>query len=188
MTALDIVYSLPFLLGALVGLVLDRIIKCAEAKWLDKHDPLPDGKAHKPAGYSRTYVAALLAAMTLGYVLLTMIRTENNYEGLAQELADCQAINAQNDRLSREQRDLFLDLNEAETSWLTRLVAPDSPEIAALDQNDPRREAWAIDVTIVYNERAGKLNEQIRAISDRQRALEAERAASPTCGEERERG
>lgn len=185
MTALDIVYSLPFLLGAIVGLVLDRIIKCAEAKWLDKHRPNPDGTKHRPAGYSRTYVAGLAAAMVLGYVMLTMIRTEERYENLAQEVSDCAQIAAQNDDLSMRMREWFLKRDETESAWLKRLVAPDDPEIATLKLDDPRRQEWGRVVSIIYNEEAAKINAEIRAIQDEQNRLVAERQAKPTCRVER---
>lgn len=180
-SALELLYSWPFALGALAGIALDRLYKCWRAHWLNMHKPLPDGQKYHAGGYHLVYVAAVVAVAVLGYVLLTVNRTEQHYEHLAGELAACQTINAQNDDLSIRMRALFLERNEAETQWLNRVVAPDNPEIAALDPQDPRRKDWVTDATIVYNERADRINAQIRAISEQQIDLAEQRNANPTC-------
>lgn len=80
-------------------------------------------------------------------------------------------ITTENDSISLEQRQLLYD-------WIHSLVFP-PPDIAGLDGADPRREKWALDLTI---ETDHKFDESMRI----QRENEAERAAHPlpppTCG------
>lgn len=198
MTAvLDIVWSIPFIIGMFVGIIGQRLYCRMAARHADKVDPLPDGSKREPGGISRVWLGGLIAAATLVYILSQGQQTHDDTVALAQRTANCQAdlirsiargreIGDENDALSVQQRELFAQLEELQGVWLTRLVAPDNAEIAALDQNNPRREAWAIDATIIYNERAAKLRADVRKIADRQAELASQRKMnelpSPRCG------
>lgn len=192
------VYSPAFIIGLLAGIVGQRIYCWQRAKWMDRHHPNADGSAHPIGGLDRMWIGGLVALAILGYVLLQAQETHNDTVALSERTLQCQAdlirfiersrdISAQNDELSVRQRKLFADLDELQGVWLTRVVSPDNPEIAALDVEDPRREAWAFDVTIVYNERAAKVRAEVRAITEEQDRLADERQANelpdPRCGQ-----
>lgn len=196
MQVLSVVYSLPFVAGAIVGMVGMKLYQRAVCRHLDKLHPLPDGrKRHAPA-ISRVWIGGLVALLTLGYVLLQVNETEMHYRSLGDEMRRCQvefntalidraSITTENDELSRQQRSLFLELDELQGVWLTRLITP-PPDIAALSPTDQRRQDYGITVTRVYNERAAKLRAEAQAIGKRQIELEQERRErtypTPTCG------
>ncbi|QPX62132.1 membrane protein [Mycobacterium phage Indlovu] len=195
---LNIVWSLPFLIGMAVGIAGQRLYCRMRARHDDRVHPLPDGKKRDPGGINRMWIGGLIAAACVLYVLSQAQQTHDDTVRLSETTRQCQndliasiqrgrEIQAENDDLSVRQRDLFADLEELQGVWLTRLVQPDNPEIAALDQNDPRRQHWAIDVTIVYNERAAKLRKEVRDITVRQAELAEQRTKnplpSPRCGQ-----
>lgn len=194
--ALGIVFSLPFLIGMLVGVVAQRGYCWAVAKYQDHTNPLPRGQRHRPAAINRVWLAGIVTFVVFGYILVQVNQTEEKYRTLARDVAACQrefnealskrsAISTENDRLSIEQRELLAEVDTAEAGWINQLINPPS-DIAALELDDPRRQAWNIDVTRVYVERTQQLNEQVSRIATRQRELDRERAdnplPTPTCG------
>jgi hypothetical protein len=193
---LETIYSLPFLIGLLVGMGGQRAYCLIKARRADKRHPLPGGGHRRVGGISMTWVGGLVAVGVLGYVLLQVDQTETHYRQLGDEMRRCQiefntalraraAITTENDQLSREQRDLLAESDEAESTWISRLI--NLPEdIASLTPDDPRRQDYGQTITRVYFERATKINLRITAISDRQRQLDQERLdhplPEPTCG------
>lgn len=194
---LSIVWSLPFIVGLFVGIVGQRSWCYLKARHDDKVDPLPNGEKRRPGGISRVWLGGLIVAGVMVYILAQGQQTHDDTVALADKTAQCQRdliasilrgreISQENDELSVKQRDLFAQLEELQGVWLTRLVAPDDPAIAELDNNDPRREHWAIDATIIYNERAAKLRAEVAKIAERQRELadarEKNELPDPRCG------
>lgn len=193
---LELVYSLPFFLGLIIGICGQRCYVHARVYWLNKTRPRGDGNPHKASGISRVWAAGLVTAAVLGYVLLQSEQTHQETVGLAKDTQRCQAefntalrtrflIGEQNDKLSREQRALFAEIDEVTGVWINRLINP-PPQIAALAINDPRRQAWDLDVTRVYFERTTKIREQVAAVAAQQDGLVQERRdhplPEPTCG------
>ncbi|AYD82014.1 membrane protein [Mycobacterium phage Saguaro] len=195
---LSIVWSLPFLIGMVVGIVGQRLYYHLRARHEDKVNPLPDGRKRRVGGISSVWTGGMVAAFVLVYVLAQSQQTHDETVALAERTHQCQAdliasiersraISRENDELSMRQRDLLAELEELQAVWLGRIVNPEPPEIAALDPNDPRRQSWAIDVTRVYQERSRTLRDEVASITERQAQLAKERAANelpgPRCGE-----
>jgi hypothetical protein len=193
---LELIYSIPFLAGGLVGALGMKLYQRAVCRHLDKTHPLPSGERRRIPGLSRTWLGGLLTFAVLGYVLLQVNQTEAHYRQLGDEMRHCQiefnaalnaraAITTENDELSRQQRDLLAESDEAESIWIDRLI--NLPEdIAGLPSTDDRVQQWGKAVTRVYFERIGHINAKITAISDRQQQLEQDRRnhplPEPSCG------
>ncbi len=193
---LTVIYSLPFIVGALAGAVGMRLYQRHQCKVADKLHPLPDGRRRAVPGISRTWMGYLLSAAVLGYVLLQVGQTEAHYRELGDEMRRCQLefqsalvarsrITSENDELSREQRDLLGEAVSAQALWLSRIVdLPDN--IAALAPDDPRVQQYGQTVTRIYRERTDGIRERVLEISDRQAELQKQRAENPlpepTCG------
>lgn len=186
---LEIVYSTSFIIGAIVGMAGMKAYQWAVCRHLDKTHPLPDGRKRHAPEISRVWVGGLVALGVVGYVLLQVNQTEDHYRSLGDEMRRCQTefttaltkrseITTRNDELSRQQRDLFAELDELHGVWLTRLITP-PPDIAALPPTDQRRQDYGITVTRIYNERATKLRDEVRAIIGEQKRLADERARNP---------
>ncbi|AXN53290.1 membrane protein [Mycobacterium phage Thonko] len=188
-SVLTVIYSLPFLLGFVAGLIGMRAAQETRCRWLERHQPLPDGK--------RRRVGGLIAFGVLGYVLVQVGQTEQHYRDLGNEMRRCQIefntslnkraeITQENDRLSREQRDLFAELERLQAVWIGRLINL-PPELIDLPQADVRVQDYGRTVTRIYQERAETLRGKVDAISKRQAELERERAANPlpppSCGQ-----
>lgn len=195
-SVLGVIYSLPFVIGALVGAIGMKLYQRAVCRHLDKTHPLPVGRKRHAPEISRVWLGGLISLGVLGYVLLQVDQTERHYLSLGDEMRRCQAelqqnlidraaITTENDALSKQQRDLFVELDELQGVWLTRLITP-PPDIAVLPPTDQRRQDYGITVTRGYNERASKLRAEARAIADRQVQLQVERDQRkyppPTCG------
>lgn len=193
---LSIVWSLPFIIGMVVGIVGQRLYCRAKARWEDKHHPLPDGRHHVPPPINRVWIGGLIAAGCVAYVLSQAEQTHDDTVALSERTSQCQAdliasidrgrdISAQNDALSIEQRDLLAKSLDAGSEWVQRLlVLP--PELADLDRTDPRVTQYGLDVTRAYYDRIGRYRARINEISDEQNKLAEERAQnnlpSPRCG------
>lgn len=182
---LELVYSFPFAAGLVAGVVGQRVYCHLVALYADRVHPLPNGKHRRVGAISRQWVGGLIAVLCVGYVLFQSQQTHDQTVALSQATRACQAdlirsiergrsISAENDKLSVEQRDLLALLDEAGGIWINRLINP--PEaIAKLEPDDPRRQAWGIDVTRVYYERATKLRERVNQIRVEQFRLAEER-------------
>ena len=196
---LEIIYSAPFLVGLLVGVIAERSYSHARARWMDKHHPLGGRKHHHVAPISPMWIAGLVLAATLGYVLLQANNTEDRYRRLANDMATCQrefntalaaqaAVMDEDNKLSRDQRKLLAERSQLESEWIEHLIEP-PPDIAKLSDVDPRRIAWAADVTRIYFSHAAALDKQIDQVSEQQVVMDNERRdhplPDPTCGRHR---
>lgn len=186
---LDIVYSLPFVAGMVVGIAGMRFYQWLKCRWEDRHNPLPGGAHHRPAGINRVYLAGLLVLAVVGYILLQTGQTERHYKSLAASVAQCQRefngalkarseISNQNDKLSIEQRELLAKSLDAQAEWINRLlILP--PDLADLPRTDTRVEQYGLDVTRVFFDRVGKYQKRINEITAEQASLIAQRQANP---------
>lgn len=197
MTAvLETIYSLPFAVGALIGAIVMRLYQKAQCRLADKRHPLPGGRKHRVPGVSTVWVGGLITVLVLGYVLLLVAQTEQHYKSLASEMRRCQIefqtaliarsrITTENDQLSREQRDLLAESDQAESVWIDRLINLPS-NIKELPQDDPRVTSYGQTVTRIYFERIGRINSRITEIDQRQAELDRDRTAhplpEPSCG------
>lgn len=197
MHVLSILYSLPFLLGAIVGAVGMRLYQRHQCRKADHRHPLPNGRKHRMPGINHMWAGGLLTLAVLGYVLLQVEQTEQHYRELGDEMRRCQvefhtalvarsAITTENDRLSREQRDLLVNSEKAEAEWISQIIDL-PPEIASLPDNDPRIQQYGQVITRVYRERIDKINTRLAEISEHQRQLAQKRAENPlpepSCGQ-----
>ncbi len=191
-----IVFSMPFLVGMVAGVVAQRGYCWLVAWYQDRTHPLPEGKHRQPAPISRVWLAGIATFLVFGYILVQVNQTEESYRQLGRDVAACQkaynevlskrsAISQENDQLSIEQRELLARVDTAESVWIGQLINPPA-DIAELELDDPRRQSWNLDVTRVYVQRAERLNAMVEEITERQRELDAQRSANPlpapTCG------
>lgn len=191
-----VIFSLPFLIGMVCGVAVQRAYCWAVAKYEDHAHPLPNGKHHRPASINRVWLAGIMTFVIVGYILFQVDQTEQSYRTLARNVAACQeefnealikraGIAAQNDRISIDQRELLARVDTAEAEWVGQLINP-PPDIAELALDDPARDAWNITVTRVYVERIDRLNSQVADLAAQQRVLDAQRRDNPlpepTCG------
>lgn len=196
-SVLGIIYSLPFVVGALVGAVTMHLYQRYQCRRADQRHPLPNGRKRHPPGLNRVWLGGLLTLVVLGYVLLQVEQTEHHYRELGDEMRRCQvefhtalvarsAITTENDRLSREQRDLLVDSEQAGAQWISRIINL-PPEIAALPDDDPRVQAYGRTITRAYFEQVSEINKRLAEISEHQRQLAQKRADNPlpepSCGQ-----
>lgn len=188
-SVLEVLYSLPFVAGLVVGIVGMRVYQWLQCRHQDRVHPLPGGGHRHPAKINRVYLAGLLVLAVTGYVLLQTGQTERHYKSLAQNVAECQRefnaalrqraeISTQNDALSIEQRDLLAKSLDAGSEWVNKLIIL-PPDLADLPRTSPRVEQYGIDVTRAYYERIGKYRTRINEISAEQQRLADQRAANP---------
>lgn len=156
-------FSVEFIIGLVVGFVTNRGYQLIKVWWLDRHEPLPGG-GHRDRRAAlavdlRYFAGVIAAAVALWSVYQTQAnaneahRITSEARTFAAETQACQAqlilaikqradITAIVTEQSNEQRDAL-------ANWLHTLLQP--PEnIAALRQDDPVRQQWAIDVTTSY--------------------------------------
>ena len=193
---LEIIYSTPFIVGLLVGVIAERSYSHARARWLDKRYPLSGRQHHLVAPISSMWIAGLVLTATLGYVLLQTNITETRYLRLVGDMEWCQhefnsalaaqaAVMDEDNKLSRDQRKLLAERSQLESEWIEHLIEP-PPDIAKLSDIDPRRIAWAADVTRIYFSHAAALDKQIDQVSEQHVIMDTERRnhplPDPTCG------
>lgn len=130
---LDLIYSLPFFLGAVTGTVLWKLWCRTRARYEDRHHPLPDGGKHIIRRISRVWIAGLCSTLSLGYVVLVMGHLETNAQQLTSTVVRCWAanytatksqidINAQNDAITRKQIRLQRRYDVDTSRWLAKLI------------------------------------------------------------------
>jgi hypothetical protein len=186
---LENVYSWPFLVGALSGAVLWMLYCRQKARYLDRHDPLPDGKRHAIARMSRQWMAGLCAVLSLGYVLLATDKAENNTTRLNAEVTRCWTetyqqiraqvtLNAENDSIIRKQQELQRDYDRATSDWLKALIQPPG-DLASLPTTDPRRQQYGIDITARYQLKLNELGAKADDLTAQRDELDKQRAAHP---------
>lgn len=194
---LEIVWSLPFLLGITAGVLGYHCFAKARCRWRNKHRPRADGKPWRAPGVNRTVWGGLVAAGAVLYVLsqaqqahdetvALSARTRTCQNALIASIVDNRKISAVNDDLSVRQRDLFSLIDDAGAQWIDRLLNPPA-DIAALGPQDPRRQQYNIDATRHYFDRVGKYRAEVSKISEQQHVLAEERSKhllpDPNCGE-----
>lgn len=193
---LQVVYSLPFLVGAIAGSVLWKLYCRQKARVLDRRYPLPDGARHYAAHMSRVWVAGLIAVGGLGYVLLTAQTTQDQTLRLTHNVARCWKesydaakaqieINGENDGISRKQQNLQRDYDRATSEWLKALVNPPG-DLADESTNSPARQAYGLQLTAQYQAAINRMGAQFDALVNERAALDAKRQAHPlpetSCG------
>lgn len=117
----------------------------------------------------------LIILLCVGILAFITVSTHRNNECIQQfneVLRVRSAIATENDQLSIDQRKIVFN-------WMHSLVFP-PPHIAPLENTDPRRQQWAIQLTLDADDAFAKSLE-------RQRINEEERAKhplpNPTCGD-----
>lgn len=194
--ALDTLYSWPFWIGAVCGLVTWKLYCRQKARWLDRHYPLPGGEKHYVSHINRLWIAGLAMGLSIGYILLTAQKTHDQTVGLAHSVAHCWTesfqstkaqidLNAQNDGISRQQQNLQREYDRATSEWLKALVNPPG-DLVDEDTNSPARKAWGLEATANYQLKLNDLGTQFDNLVNQRKTLDAERAQHPlpesTCG------
>lgn len=208
-------WSWSFVAGLVAGFVLNRAWCLAKTCWLDKHRPLPDGRHRskwRAVALDRRWLVGLLAVTFLGWSVITTSenaeandRNAAEAKAFAERTQRCQSllieaivesrkvtaeidrISVDNDRLSREERQLLADLARYQTEWVGRLVNPPD-RIKLLDPVNPVRQQYSLDVTRGFFNRAGEVNRRIEQIHREQDANLASQPAErpdlpdPECG------
>lgn len=117
------------------------------------------------------YIATPLVIALAAYMAVQNQQNADCIRQFQEVIRDRASVTSENDKLSQQQRALVY-------SWIHNLVFP-PPDIAKLDGRDPRREKWAINLTL-------ETDKQFRASLDEQRENDEYRAAHPlppaTCG------
>jgi hypothetical protein len=100
-------------------------------------------------------------------------------------ISNVRRINTENDDLSIQQRQWFLEKDEVEAQMWMDLINP-PPSIAQLEVNNPIRQQYGIDVVAKSTAKANKYAQLIKSSQMRQEQLKKDREAhplpSPTCG------
>lgn len=193
---LTTIYSLPFLIGSMMGFVLHRLYCYQKVRWQDRNHPLPEGEHRRISRISRIWIAGLVLVMTLGYVLLTVAKTEQhtaqNEQHTAQlneDVKRCWAesylqakaqilLNQQNDLVTRALQAVQRDYDRATSDWLKDLVNPPG-DLANQDTQSPSRKAWGLQRTAIYQAKLNDLGKQVDDLNNQRVRLDQERAAHP---------
>ena len=207
--------SWSFFVGQVLGFAASRAWQLVKVCRLDKRRPLPDGKRRskwRAVSVDPRWMAGAIAVAFLGWSVLQTNANANENERIAGEAAatsqrtnDCfgrlieaivdsrkvtaanDRIGADSDRLSKEERQLLVDLARYQSEWLGRILDPPA-EVKALEPGSPVRERYNLDVTRGFFNRAGEANRRVEAIHREQDANLAsqpeERPAlpDPECG------
>jgi hypothetical protein len=186
---LELVYSPACFIGIVGGTGFWLLYCRAKSRLLDQHEPLPEGKHHAVARMSRQWIAGLCALGSLGYVLLTVGRTEEHTAQLNEDVTRCWQetyqqiraqvlLNAQNDGVSRKQQALQREYDEDTSDWLKKLVNPPG-DMATQPTNSPERQQYGIDVSLVYQGQLDDLGRKFDGLVAQRKALDKERAQHP---------
>lgn len=186
---LEHIYSWPCAFGAIGGLAIQRLYRHMEAGYGNRHHPLPDGRKYRAAGINPVWIAGLVAALTVGYVLMSAERARVDSQTTALRVTACvlhiqdalskrSDITGQDSELSNQVSDLRDQLDDAMATLMGRILNPPS-DIAHLDPDDPRRVAWKQDAEYAYTDWAGKLRGRIATLTDKRAQLALDRAAHP---------
>lgn len=191
-------WSWSFLAGLVAGFLLNRAWMLAKTCWLNKHRPLSGGRQRSKwvaVSFDRRWLIRLLAVAFLGWSVITTSTNASDVTALSERTRDCQAalivairdsrgvtaanerISADNDRLSKEERQLLADLARYQSEWLGRILDP-PPEVKALERGSPIRERYNLDVTRGFFNRAAEVNRRIDAIHAEQDQNERDRPKS----------
>lgn len=185
-------------IGFVIGFVANRTVALLRACW-GKHT---DARTKWDAvSVDPRWMAGIVAVLFLSW---SVYQTQANTNGNAQNAAEAKAfaarvqacnaqliasinankdVSADNDRLSREERQLLSDGQRFSNEWIGQLINP-PPEVAHLDYSDPVRQRYGIDVSRAFFDRIGRLNNRIEAVHTEQDKNERERPPlpKPDCG------
>lgn len=186
---LNQIYSWPFLIGAALGGALWRIYCHQKAHYLDIHEPLPGGAKHQIARLNRLWVAGLALTLSLGYILLSAQNAHDETLKLAKRVTACWAegyqatkaqvnLNAENDKISREQQELQRGYDEATSTWLKALVNPPG-DLKNQPTNSLERQAWGLTITGEYQNKLNDLGQQFDALVKERSDLDYQRSQHP---------
>lgn len=193
LTILSTIFSLPFMSGAIVGFVLQRLYCYQKARRADREHPLPNGGKHPVDHISRVWLAGLILVLSMGYMMLSTGRSEarsihNQQETLrlTQQVKECWAeayqqakaqikINQENDQISQQQQDLQRDYDRANSKWIDQLLAPPG-DLANQDTQSPARKEWGIRVTLEYHATINALGARYDDLAAQRRQKDAERS------------
>ncbi|AHN84132.1 hypothetical protein SEA_HAMISH_17 [Mycobacterium phage Hamish] len=188
-SVLEVVYSLPFAVGLLCGILGQRAYCYGRAWYKDRNDPLPNGRHRTVAGISKVWVGGLIAVGSLGYVLYQAEAARLDTVSLAEHTQECTSdliasvsrgrqISTENDRLSIAHRDKLTELAQVQSVWLGRILDP-PPHIAAMPADDPRRDGYFKTITQFYKVRTDELRADIDKIREEQAKLIGDRERNP---------
>lgn len=186
---LEMIYSLPCLIGAVGWQIIWKLSLHSRARWLDVHHPLPDGQKHCVERMSRVWLAGLCAAFSVGYVLLATARAEEHTHELNRAVVHCWSesyqntvaqieINRQNDLVTRKQQDLQRQFDIDTSNWLKKLVSPPG-DLASQPTNSPARQQYGIQVTTVYQAELDDLGRQFDDQVKQRESLDQQRKEHP---------
>lgn len=193
---LETVYSMPFFIGSVLGAVFWKLYCQQKARWLDRHNELPDGAHHYPSHVSRVWIAALAAILSLGYILLTAQKTQDQTVQLTNNVARCWQeayqstraqikLNADNDLITRKQQQLQRQFDIETSNWLKDLVNPPGG-LANQPANSPDRQVYGLQRTATYQGVLDDLGRQFDDQVHQRTVLDDERRQHPipevTCG------
>jgi hypothetical protein len=158
-------------------------------------------RLHPEEAPHRQVMKMVVVAWAIGIIgiIYTGAQTQRTHDqtlGLATAVNRCWAesykqasaqidLNAQNDKISRQQQALQREYDRATSDWIKSLIAPPGG-LADMDTNSPERKTWAMHVTAEYQSTLNDLGEQSDALVNQRKALDDERAKhpipEPTCG------
>lgn len=181
-------------LAFLAGVAARRAWCIGKNKWLDHAHP-------EDAPHTERIKTVFLGwVLVLGGILYTGVQAQVTHDstvGLAKNVARCWAesyqntktqidINAQNDALSRQQLQTQRDYDRDTVNWISRLLEPDDPAIAALQPNDAARQAYSIRISQDYFAQINVLGTRFDDLVAQRAELDKQRAQHPlperTCG------
>jgi hypothetical protein len=183
---LNTIYSVPFITGLLFGLLGERLLEQIRARYEDRHHPYKDGHHHRVGGLSRIWVAGLITALVIGYVIMLAQKTNDDTLRLSRHITRCNAqiydaikdrslINAEDIQLEHDHDNLTDQLDAAQSEWLHRLLNP--PADAKTDLG--ARDKWIASITNDYIEKATDLREKIVLVETREDQIATDRRNHP---------
>jgi hypothetical protein len=193
MPDLTSLFSLVGVLDFGIGFMLRALYCRLKNKMLDRW--YPEDAPHRSV-MKMVVVAWGIAIIGIFYTGVQTQHTHDQTLALANNVSRCWAesytqtsaqidLNAQNDKISRQQQALQREYDRATSFWIKSLIAPPG-ELADQDTNSPDRKAWDLQVTAEYQDTLNDLGAQSDALVDQRKALDDARAKHPlpeaTCG------
>lgn len=189
LSTLQLIYSLPFAIGLVLGIVGQRFYVHSRVAFLNKYRPKADGGPYHAGHISRMWIAGLATAGSLGYVLLSAELAHSESRSLSHRVEQCQAemtesitshLSALSQTVTIQERrsQLFQQFNVVETEWIDRLLTPPA-RLQGVSVSDQRWQDWVYDVTRIHTDRIAEINRQVGRLNERQRQLDRERLDHP---------
>ena len=190
------IYTAPFFIGSFIVLGLWPIYCRQRARYLDIHEPFPDGSKHQLAKLNRVWIGGVVLVLSFGYILMSAQRAENHTVHLANNVTRCWHeqykaakaqidLNADNDKISRAQQALQRKFDIATSDWIKDLVVPPG-DLVNQPTDSPARRDYGLKRTGEYQDTLNVLGAQSDDLVNQRKALDDERAKhplpEPTCG------